>query len=72
MVGAMMLLGIVVATLLWADLSNRYVWATMLVTLGYGLIGFLDDYRKVTKRSTAGAATRPSAPAFQRWPRVCP
>jgi len=54
--GAMMLLGIVVATLLWADLSNRYVWATMLVTLGYGLIGFLDDYRKVTKRSSAGVA----------------
>lgn len=54
--GAMMLLGIVVATLLWADLSNRYVWATMIVTLGYGLIGFLDDYRKVTKRSSAGVA----------------
>jgi phospho-N-acetylmuramoyl-pentapeptide-transferase len=54
--GAMMLLGITIATLLWADLSNRYVWATMVVTLGYGLIGFLDDYRKVTKRSAAGVA----------------
>jgi phospho-N-acetylmuramoyl-pentapeptide-transferase len=54
--GAMMLLGITIATLLWADLSNRYVWAVMIVTLGYGLIGFLDDYRKVTKRSSAGVA----------------
>ncbi len=54
--GAMMLLGITIATLLWADLSNRYVWAVMSVTLGYGLIGFLDDYRKVTKRSSAGVA----------------
>lgn len=54
--GAMMLLGIVVATLLWADLSNRYVLASMAVTLGYGLIGFMDDYRKVTKRSSKGVA----------------
>jgi phospho-N-acetylmuramoyl-pentapeptide-transferase len=54
--GAMMLLGITIATLLWADLSNRYVWAVMIVTLGYGLIGFLDDYRKVTKRSSKGVA----------------
>ncbi len=54
--GAMMLLGITIATLLWADLSNKYVWAVMFVTLGYGLIGFLDDYRKVKKRSSAGVA----------------
>jgi phospho-N-acetylmuramoyl-pentapeptide-transferase len=54
--GAMMLLGIAIATLLWADLSNKYVWAVMIVTLGYGLIGFLDDYRKVKKRSSAGVA----------------
>jgi phospho-N-acetylmuramoyl-pentapeptide-transferase len=54
--GAMMLLGITIAVLLWADLSNKYVWAVMIVTLGYGLIGFLDDYRKVKKRSSAGVA----------------
>ncbi|MGE3475036.1 MAG: phospho-N-acetylmuramoyl-pentapeptide-transferase [Rhodospirillaceae bacterium] len=54
--GAMMLLGITIAVLLWADLGNKYVWAVMIVTLGYGLIGFLDDYRKVKKRSSAGVA----------------
>jgi phospho-N-acetylmuramoyl-pentapeptide-transferase len=52
--GMMILLGIGVATLLWADLSNRFVWACLLVTMGYGLIGSLDDYRKVTKRSSGG------------------
>ncbi len=52
--GVMMLLGIGVATLLWADLSNRYVWIALFVTMSYGFIGFLDDYMKVTKRSSGG------------------
>jgi phospho-N-acetylmuramoyl-pentapeptide-transferase len=52
--GLMILLGIGVATLLWADLSNRYVWAALFVTMGYGLVGSFDDYRKVTKRSSGG------------------
>ena len=52
--GVMMLLGIGVATLLWADLSNRYVWIVLFVTMSYGFIGFLDDYMKVTKRSAGG------------------
>ena len=52
--GVLMLLGIAVATLLWADLSNSYVWVALLVTLGYGLIGFADDFVKVTKRSPGG------------------
>jgi phospho-N-acetylmuramoyl-pentapeptide-transferase len=56
--GVMMLLGIGVATLLWADLSNRYVWVVLLVTLGYGFIGFLDDHMKVTKRSSGGLSGR--------------
>ncbi len=51
--GLMILTGIVVSTLLWADLSNLYVWAVLFVTLGFGAIGFYDDYLKVT-RSTAG------------------
>ncbi|MGZ3378331.1 MAG: phospho-N-acetylmuramoyl-pentapeptide-transferase [Phenylobacterium sp.] len=52
--GVMILAGLAVGTLLWADLSNIYVWAVLLVTAGYGLLGFLDDYSKVTKRSTDG------------------
>jgi phospho-N-acetylmuramoyl-pentapeptide-transferase len=52
--GVMMLLGIAVATLLWADLSNKYVWIVLFVTMSYGFIGFLDDYLKVTKRSVGG------------------
>jgi phospho-N-acetylmuramoyl-pentapeptide-transferase len=56
--GVMMLLAIGVATLLWADLSNRYVWVVLLVTLGYGFIGFIDDYMKVTRRSSGGLAGR--------------
>jgi phospho-N-acetylmuramoyl-pentapeptide-transferase len=52
--GVMILAGLGVGTLLWADLSNIYVWAVLLVTAGYGFLGFLDDYSKVTKRSTDG------------------
>ena len=52
--GVLMLLGILVATLLWADLTNAYVWVALMVTLGYGLIGFADDFVKVTKRSPGG------------------
>ena len=52
--GFLILLGISVATLLWADLSNRFVWAVLLVTIGFGLIGFADDYMKVTKYNTKG------------------
>ncbi len=56
--GVLILLSLGVATLLWADLSNGYVWVVLLVTLGYGGIGFLDDYLKVTKRSSKGLAGR--------------
>ncbi|MDP3175816.1 MAG: phospho-N-acetylmuramoyl-pentapeptide-transferase [Phenylobacterium sp.] len=52
--GMMILAGLIVATLLWADLRNPYVWAVLLVTSGYGVLGFLDDYAKVTKQTTAG------------------
>jgi phospho-N-acetylmuramoyl-pentapeptide-transferase len=52
--GVMILAGLIVGTLLWADLSNVYVWAVLLVTTGYGLLGFLDDYSKVTKQTTDG------------------
>ena len=56
--GVMILAGLFAGTLLWADLTNVYVWAVMLVTGGYGLLGFLDDYSKVTKQTTAGISGR--------------
>nr|WP_316655001.1 phospho-N-acetylmuramoyl-pentapeptide-transferase [uncultured Gellertiella sp.] len=52
--GLMILAGIVCSALLWADLSNIYVVTTLLVTLGFGAIGFYDDYLKVTKQSDKG------------------
>ena len=56
--GVMILAGLFAGTLLWADLSNVYVWAVLLVTAGYGLLGFADDYAKVTKQTTAGVSGR--------------
>jgi phospho-N-acetylmuramoyl-pentapeptide-transferase len=52
--GLMILVSLTVSLLLWMDLSNRLVWACLFVTLGFGLIGFFDDYDKVTKRHHAG------------------
>ena len=52
--GLMILSGIFVATLLWADLRNLYVWAVLFVTLGFGAIGFYDDFLKVTRSTTRG------------------
>jgi phospho-N-acetylmuramoyl-pentapeptide-transferase len=49
---------VLVATLLWADLSNPYVWIVILVTVSYGMLGFADDYLKVTRRSSAGISGR--------------
>src|SRR5215469_14647157 len=52
--GALILLAVITSTLLWADLANRYVWITLGVTIGFGAIGFLDDYRKLASRSHKG------------------
>ena len=52
--GLMILSGTFVATVLWADLSNLYVWAVLFVTLGFGAIGFYDDFLKVTRSTTKG------------------
>lgn len=52
--GLLILIAITVSTLLWADLSNRLVWIVLLVTIGFGLIGFADDYLKLTKRDSQG------------------
>jgi phospho-N-acetylmuramoyl-pentapeptide-transferase len=55
--GALILIGVGTATLLWADLSNRFVWVVLLVTLGFGLIGWVDDYRKVVHKNPKGMAS---------------
>src|SRR5581483_4669583 len=56
--GLMILSGLVVSTLLWANPLNPYVWIVLGVTLGFGLIGFYDDYLKVTKQTHAGFSGR--------------
>lgn len=56
--GIMILGGLTVSTLLWANLANPYVWIVLIVTLSYGSIGFYDDYLKVTKRTTDGFSSR--------------
>jgi phospho-N-acetylmuramoyl-pentapeptide-transferase len=56
--GALILIAIVVTTLLWADLSNRFIWVTLIVTLGFGLIGWIDDYRKVVHGNPKGMSAR--------------
>jgi phospho-N-acetylmuramoyl-pentapeptide-transferase len=56
--GLMFLAGITVATLIWADLRNVYVWVVLLVTLIFGGLGFLDDYAKVTRQTTGGISGR--------------
>ncbi|MBT8116301.1 MAG: phospho-N-acetylmuramoyl-pentapeptide-transferase, partial [Gammaproteobacteria bacterium] len=56
--GALILVAVAVSTLLWADLGNRYVWVVLFVTLSFGMIGWVDDYRKlVLKNSTGISAT---------------
>lgn len=52
--GFLILIALAISTLLWADLRDSYVWIVLLVTLGYGMIGFLDDFLKVSKRNTKG------------------
>ena len=56
--GALILFSIVFTTLLWADLSNRYVWVVLLVTLAFGLIGWVDDYKKLVLQDSEGLKAR--------------
>jgi len=56
--GALVLLSILTATLFWADLANRFVWAVLLVTFGFGAIGWVDDYRKVVKNDPKGLSAK--------------
>ena len=56
--GVLILLSIAIATLLWADLSNRFVWIVLIVTLGFGAIGWADDWRKVVHKDPEGMRSR--------------
>lgn len=56
--GALILVAIAVSTLLWADLENRYVLVVLLVTMGFGIIGFIDDYRKVKFGNSKGLSAK--------------
>ncbi|BCB62649.1 MULTISPECIES: phospho-N-acetylmuramoyl-pentapeptide-transferase [Halomonadaceae] len=56
--GAMILLAIAISTLVWGDLTNHYVWVVLLVTLGFGAIGWVDDYRKVVEKNPRGLPAR--------------
>jgi phospho-N-acetylmuramoyl-pentapeptide-transferase len=56
--GLLILAAIVISVLLWADLTNRYVWVTLFVLASYGVIGFVDDYRKVIRKDSRGLIAR--------------
>jgi phospho-N-acetylmuramoyl-pentapeptide-transferase len=56
--GALILVGITVSTLLWSDLTNHYVWVLLLVTLAFGAVGWVDDYRKVFRKNAIGLPAR--------------
>jgi len=56
--GALILISIGITTLLWADLTNRFVWVVLLVTIGFGWIGWVDDYRKVVHRNAKGMSAK--------------
>jgi len=71
--GLMILIGIAISTLLWADITNQYVWAVSFVTFSYGLIGLIDDYIKVTKKTSDAMSAKAklvlqfSVAAFVVW-----
>lgn len=56
--GALILVAIAISTLLWADMGNRYVWVVLLTTLGFGIIGWVDDWRKVVNRDPKGLSAK--------------
>lgn len=56
--GLMIMIAVIVSTLLWVDLTNVYTWIVLLVTVGFGMVGFGDDYLKLTKRNTKGLSSK--------------
>lgn len=56
--GTLVIISVLISTLLWADLSNRYVWLVLIITLGFGAIGYWDDYRKLVLKHSRGMPAR--------------
>jgi len=56
--GALILVAIIISTLLWSDLSNPYIWTVVIVTLIFGAVGWVDDYRKVIEKNSVGLPAR--------------
>ncbi|NWG40191.1 MAG: phospho-N-acetylmuramoyl-pentapeptide-transferase [Hydrogenophilaceae bacterium] len=56
--GALILMAVAISTLLWMDLSNKYVWVALITTLGFGIIGWVDDYKKIVHRNPKGLIAR--------------
>jgi len=56
--GALILVSVAITTILWADLANRYVWIVLLTTLGFGIVGWVDDWRKVVHHNPKGLSAR--------------
>jgi len=64
--GSLILGGILIPTLFWSDLSNPYIWIVLLTTLAFGVLGFLDDYKKMKDKKGIGIRARYKFPF--RWP----
>src|ERR1700749_1861456 len=56
--GALILVSVAITTLLWGDLPNRYVWIVLITTLGFGIVGWVDDWRKVVHRNPKGLSAK--------------
>lgn len=56
--GALIIIAVAISTLLWSDLANRFIWITLFVTLSFGMIGWVDDYRKVVEKNSKGLSAR--------------
>jgi phospho-N-acetylmuramoyl-pentapeptide-transferase len=65
--GALIIVAVAVSTLLWGDLTNRYIWITLFVTISFGMVGWIDDYRKVVEKNSKGLTAKEK----YFWQSVC-
>ncbi|MDR4473917.1 MAG: hypothetical protein MRJ92_15160 [Nitrospira sp.] len=66
--GILIIFAVMLSTLLWADMTNRYVWLVVMATVGFGAVGFADDYLKFIKRQSKGLSAAQNSPASFWWP----